>query len=473
MANMKLYNTLTRKVEEFKPLKGNKVGMYICGPTVYDYAHIGHARVYVNSDVLTRALRWVDYEVKTVMNITDVGHLTGDNLGDADTGEDKVEKQAKKQKKTAKEIAEFYTKDFWQMAEMMNIQKPEVICVATEYIKQMVELVKKLEKKGFTYKTSDGIYFDTSKFPNYGQLARLDVKGLREGIRVKKKVEKKNPTDFALWKFSPKEEKRQMEWPSPWGVGFPGWHIECSAMSMAHLGESLDIHTGGEDHIAVHHSNEIAQSEAVTGKQFVKYWFHSRFLKVEGEKMSKSLKNFIRVADVEKKGYEPLVLRYLFLTGHYRTSMNFTFKALKAAQEAYNKLRSMVGEWQAVKGRTGLSEDKLAKVQELSAKFRAMVEEDLAMPQALAVVWEMVKSNIPEQDKWELIVDWDQVLGLGLAEVRKEKLTIPAEVKQLAEERKKLRQEKKWQGSDEVRRKIEARGFIIEDKAGGYSLKKK
>jgi len=244
-------------------------------------------------------------------------------------------------------------------------------------------------------------------------------------------------------------------------------------MSMAHLGESLDIHTGGEDHIAVHHSNEIAQSEAVTGKQFVKYWFHSRFLKVEGEKMSKSLKNFIRVADVEKKGYEPLVLRYLFLTGHYRTSMNFTFKALKAAQEAYNKLRSMVGEWQAVKARTSLSEDKLAKVQGLSVKFRAMVEEDLAMPQALAVVWEMVKSNIPEQDKWELIVDWDQVLGLGLAEVKKEKLTIPAEVKQLAEERKKLRQEKKWQKSDEVRRKIEARGFIIEDKAGGYSLKKK
>jgi cysteinyl-tRNA synthetase len=466
---MKLYNTLTRKVEEFKPLEGNKVGIYICGPTVYDYAHIGHARTYVNSDVLVRVLRWLDYEVKVVMNITDVGHLTDD----ADMGEDKLEKAAKEEKKTAREIAEFYTRDFWQMVEMMGVKKPETVCKATEYIKEMIELIKKLEDKGMTYKTSDGIYFDTSKFKDYGQLAKLDVKGLKEGIRVEKNPEKKNPIDFALWKFSPKDEQRQMEWPSPWGTGFPGWHIECSAMSMKHLGESFEIHTGGEDHITIHHPNEIAQSEAVTGKPFVKYWFHSRFIKVEGEKMSKSLGNFIRVVDLKKKGYEPLALRYLYLTSHYRTTMNFTEKSLKAAVETYSKLRSMVSEWQRAKARTKLSEEKLKKVQELSAKFKTAVENDLAMPEALAVMWQMVKSNIPEQDKWELISDWDQVLGLGLSQIKKEKLVIPTEVKELVAKREKLRQEKKWEETDRLRQEIEAKGFMVEDTEVGSVVKQK
>jgi len=465
---MRLYNTLARKVEEFKPLKANKVGIYICGPTVYDYAHIGHARTYVNSDVLVRVLRWLDYGVKAVMNITDVGHLTSD----ADTGEDKVEKQAKKQRKTAVEIAQLYTQDFWQMAKMMNIQKPDVVCVATEYIKPMIELIKKLEEKGFTYKTSDGIYFDTSKFKDYGKLARLDIKGLKEGMRVEKNPEKKNPTDFALWKFSPKEEQRQMEWDSPWGKGFPGWHIECSAMSMQHLGESFEIHTGGEDHITVHHPNEIAQSEAVTGKQFVKYWFHSRFIKVDGQKMSKSLGNFIRVSDLKKKGHDPLALRYLYLTGHYRTTMNFTKKGLKAAEEAYMKLKSMVGEWQGVKARTKLSEEKLTKVQEFSSKFRTAVENDLAMPEAIAVVWQMAKSNIPEQDKLELIADWDQVLGLGLDKVKKEAVVISSTVKELVDKREQLRKEKKWAEADKLRRQIETRGFQVKDTSRGPLVKR-
>jgi len=469
---MKLYNTLTREIEEFKPLEENKVGIYICGPTVYDYAHIGHARTYVNSDVLVRALRWLDFEVKVVMNITDVGHLTDD----ADMGEDKLEKAALKEKKTAKEIAEFYTKDFWQMIEMMGVQKPDVVCKATEYIKEMIELVKKLEEKGVSYKTSDGIYFDTSKFKDYGRLGRLDVKGLQEGARVKKNPEKKNPTDFALWKFSLKDEKRQMEWQSPWGVGFPGWHIECSAMSMKHLGESFEIHTGGEDHITIHHPNEIAQSEAVTGKRFVKYWFHSRFIKVEGKKMSKSLGNFTRVVDLKKKGYDPLALRYLYLTSHYRTTMNFTEKGLQAAAETYRKLKLMVGEWQGVKTRTSLSEEKLKKVQEFSSKFKAAVENDLAMPEAIAVMWQMVKSNIPEQDKWELISDWDQVLGLGLSQVKKEKLVISTEVKELMDKREKLRQEKKWDETDKLRQEIEAslpEGLVIEDTASGTVIKPK
>jgi cysteinyl-tRNA synthetase len=466
---LKLYNTLSRKIEEFKPINPPKVGMYICGPTVYDYAHIGHARTYTNSDVLVRALRWLDYEVKVVMNITDMGHLTSD----ADTGEDKLEKQARKEKRTAREVAEFYSQDFWQMAEQLNIIRPDVVCKATEHIKDMIELVKKLEKKGFSYRTAVGIYFDTAKLKDYGKLARLDAAGLQEGARVAKRAGKRRATDFALWKFSPKDVKRQMEWDSPWGIGFPGWHIECSAMSMKYLGESFDIHTGGVDHIPVHHSNEIAQSEAASGKRFVKYWFHSGFLMVEGEKMSKSLANFYRMEDVIKKGYQPLALRYLFLTSHYRTTMNFTWKALAAAAEAYSKLRSLAAAWQGKKGRTMLSEEKLAQVQRYMFRFREAVENDLAMPEALAVMWEMVKSNIPEQDKWELMVDWDQVLGLGLAEAKAVKIEIPADVQELAKKREAFRKEKRWEEADEIRKEIEEKGWLVQDVPTGTKIKKK
>ena len=453
---MKLYNTLSRKIEEFVPINPPKVGMYICGPTVYDYAHIGHSRTYINSDILIRVLRWLGFRVKSVMNITDVGHLTSD----ADEGEDKMEKKAKTENKNILEIAKFYTDDFWQMEQELNIIRPEIVTPATQYIEAMIELIKKLEKKGFTYKTADGIYFDSSKFPDYGRLARLDIEGLKAGWRVEKRA-KKNPTDFALWKLSPPAggEKRQMEWPSPWGVGFPGWHIECSTMSMKHLGESLDIHTGGVDHIPVHHTNEIAQSEAATGKQFVKYWFHSGFLMVEGEKMSKSLGNFIRLQDLIDQGYEPMSLRYLFLTSHYRTTVNFTWEALKASQEAYRKLKAIVAGWQGEKERTILSEEKLAKLQGLSLKFREAVENDLNLPQALAVVWEMAKSNIPGRDKLELITDWEQILGLDLLKIKK----IPEEIIQLIKQREELRKQKKWEEADELRKKIEKKGFKVKD----------
>jgi len=453
---MKLYNTLSRKIEEFVPINPPKVGMYICGPTVYDYAHIGHSRTYINSDILIRVLRWLGFRVKSVMNITDVGHLTSD----ADEGEDKMEKKAKTENKNILEIAKFYTDDFWQMEQQLNIIRPDIITPATQYIEAMIELIKKLEKKGFTYKTADGIYFDSSKFPDYGRLARLDIEGLKAGWRVEKRA-KKNPTDFALWKLSPPAggEKRQMEWPSPWGVGFPGWHIECSTMSMKHLGESLDIHTGGVDHIPVHHTNEIAQSEAATGKQFVKYWFHSGFLMVEGEKMSKSLGNFIRLQDLIDQGYEPMSLRYLFLTSHYRTTVNFTWEALKASQEAYRKLKAIVAGWQGEKERTILSEEKLAKLQGLSLKFREAVENDLNLPQALAVVWEMAKSNIPGRDKLELITDWEQILGLDLLKIKK----IPEEIIQLIKQREELRKQKKWEEADELRKKIEKKGFKVKD----------
>jgi len=447
---MKLYNTLSRKIEEFKPINPPEVGMYICGPTVYDYSHIGHSRTYVNSDVLIRVLRWLNFQVKSVMNITDVGHLTSN----ADEGEDKMEKKAKTESKSILDIAKFYSADFWQMERKLNIIRPDIVTPATEYIQEMTELVKKLEQKGFTYQTKDGVYFDTGKLKDYGKLARLDIKGLREGWRVEKR-EKKNPTDFALWKFSKKDEKRQMEWSSPWGIGFPGWHIECSAMSMKHLGESFDIHTGGVDHIPVHHTNEIVQSEAATGKQFVKYWFHSGFLMVEDEKMSKSLGNFIRLQDLIDQGYEPMSLRYLFLTSHYRTTMNFTYVALKASQEAYRKLKSIVAGWQGDKSRAN-------KTSNLVFKFREAVENDLNLPQALAVVWEMAKSNIPSMDKLELITDWEQILGLDLLKPI-QLIKVPEEVKKLIKNREALRKKEMWAEADAMRKEIEKKGFKVSD----------
>ncbi|PJC66004.1 cysteine--tRNA ligase [Candidatus Beckwithbacteria bacterium CG_4_9_14_0_2_um_filter_47_11] len=458
---MKLYNTLSRQVEEFAPIKPPRVGIYICGPTVYDFAHLGHSRTYINSDVLVRALKWLDWEPYVVMNITDVGHLTSQ----ADTGEDKLEKQAKKEAKPILEIAKFYTEDFFKMREQLNILMPDKITPATQYIPEMIELVKILEQKGLTYKTSDGVYFNTSKFKDYGQLARLDLAGMKEGWRVDKNPEKKHPADFALWKFADPEEHRQLEWDSPWGKhSFPGWHIECSAMSLKYLGPTLDIHTGGVDHIAIHHTNEIAQSEAATGKPFVKYWFHSNFLDVSGEKMSKSLGNYIRPDDLIKKGYDPLALRYLFLTGHYRTKMNFTYAALDAAVEAYTKLKSMVADWQGKRQRTQLSPEKLDKLQGLSLQFKTAVEADLNLPQALAAVWQMAKSNIPEQDKWELINDWDLVLGLGLGQISSPKSQIPNNIKILINQRENLRKNKQWAEADKLRRQIVEKGYKIEDK---------
>ncbi len=464
---MKLYNTLSRIIEDFQPINPPKVGMYICGPTVYDYAHIGHSRTYVNSDVLVRVLKWLDYEPFVVMNITDVGHLTLDSS----TGEDKMEKQAKKESKPILEIAKFYTEDFWQMTTALNILKPDKVTPATQHIPEMIELVKKLEAKGFTYKTSDGIYFDTSKLKDYGKLAQLDLEGMKEGWRVDKNPQKKNPADFALWKFAAPGEKRQLEWDSPWGAhSFPGWHIECSAMSMKYLGETFDIHTGGVDHIPIHHTNEIAQAEAATGKPFVKYWFHSNHLMVNGEKMSKSLGNFIRLSDLVKQGYDSLALRYLFLTAHYRTKMNYTDAAMKAASEAYSRLRSIVADWSGKKERTQLSPEKLKKVQAFSQKFRDAVETDLNMPLAVATVWEMAKSNIPEQDKWELIGDWDRVLGLDLLKVTP-KTEVPQEIKDLVKQREDFRKTQKWSEADKLRQELEQKGYLIEDKPEGTIIK--
>ncbi|MBU0619109.1 cysteine--tRNA ligase [Patescibacteria group bacterium] len=467
---MKLYNSLTKKIEQLQPINPPKVTMYTCGPTVYDYAHIGNFRTYILSDILQRSLTFLGYQVKAVMNITDVGHL----VSDADEGEDKLEKGARREHKTAWEIAAKYTEIFKADAQKLNIQLPEILCKATDYINEQIELIKTLEQKGYTYKTSDGLYFNTSKFANYAQLAQLDAAGLKEGARVAKNPEKKQLTDFALWKFSPSPpaggKSRDMEWDSPWGKGFPGWHVECSAMAMKHLGDTLDIHVGGVDLKPVHHTNEIAQSEAATGKPFVKYWVHGEFILADGKKMSKSKANFYNLADIEVKGFKPLSLRYLYLNAHYRTHANFTWPALMAAEKAYKKLLDyMAG---LAKSRSALTQEHLNKIDGFSQQFRDLIADDLKMPEALALVWQVVKSNIPNQDKRDLLLDCDQVLGLNLAAgLMSEKAVVPSEVRQLVDERETARQQKDWFKSDQLRRKITQLGWQVEDTSAGPKLK--
>jgi len=462
---MQLFNSLTRRQEEFTPLKPPRVGIYTCGPTVYDYIHIGNFRTYFLSDILVRTLKYLGYQPTHVMNITDVGHLTSD----ADTGQDKLEKGAQREGKTAWDIAQKYEATFWQDYDKLNLILPDVSCRATDHISEQIALVKTLEQKGFTYKISDGIYFDTSKFPDYGQLSTLDR--IKPGARVETNPEKKQPQDFALWKFSPQDKKRDMEWDSPWGRGFPGWHIECSAMSMKYLGESFDIHVGGEDLKSTHHPNEIAQSEAATNKPFVKYFLHGAFLLIDGGRMGKSLGNTYTVSYLEQKGFDPLALRYLYLTGHYRDPLNFTWDSLKSAQTALNNLRQLINQWQSPQDspRTTLSPEKIDKADYFTAQFRTSLEDDLSLPQALATVHSAAKSNLPPQDKRDLLFDFDEVLGLKLkAQVP---LSPPKEIADLAQKRETLRQKDKWQEADKLRQQIAAAGWQVEDTPQGPQLK--
>lgn len=461
---LRLYNTLTRTIEDFTPLTDSIVTYYSCGPTVYDFAHLGHARTYIFADILERVLEWNGYKVKRVMNITDVGHLTSDS----DTGEDKMEKGAKKEGRTVWEIAKFYTEDFFVMAEKLNIKKPEIITPATKYIKEMIDLIFILEKKGFTYTIADGVYFDTKKLPDYGKLTgknRLEFeKGLKGGARVELVSGKKNITDFALWKLTPAGMIRQMEWDAPWGVGFPGWHVECSAMSMKVLGETLDIHTGGVDHIPIHHTNEIAQSEAATGKPFVRFWLHGEHLLVDGEKMSKSLGNFFRVKNIEEKGFSPLALRYLFLTASYRAQMNFTWKSLEGAQTALNNLYDIIRNLKAkgAKETNTLS----SNAQKTGESFNTAVSSDLNMPQAVAIVWDVIKSDLRSEEKLHLLFSFDRVLGLGFDRVETIHRIIPDEIKILAKKREEARREKNFAKADLLRMQIEQKGYILRDSNG-------
>lgn len=445
--------------------------MYTCGPTVYSFAHIGNFRTYTTADLLVRALKYNGYGVKYIMNLTDVGHLTGDNLGDADTGEDRMEKAAAKEGKTAWEVAEFYTETFLKDYDLLGLTKPERFAKATDHIKEQIELVRRLEEKGFTYTTTDGIYFDTSKFKDYGKLSDLDE--IKEGARVEVNEEKKNPRDFALWKFSPTTAsglKRDMEWNSPWGKGFPGWHIECSAMGMKYLGESFDIHAGGVDLKQTHHPNEIAQAEAVTGKNFVNYWVHSAFILVQGERMSKSLGNNYRLYDLEKKGYHPMSLRYLYLQAHYRKELNFTFASLDASENALKKLLEDITTWDDPTAGSGLG------LVEYEQKFLKAINDDLNTPKALAIMWDMVKSDNPTGDKAKTLFKMDEVLGLNLEEnsqiLKKEYGIVPDEIKEMVYEREQHRRDKHFNLADQLRSKIEKLGYVIEDSEKGPKVRK-
>ena len=462
METLQLYNTLTRKKQTFKPIKNGEVGFYSCGPTVYWYQHIGNLRTYIFNDTLKRVLQYNGFKVKHIMNVTDVGHLTSDQ----DTGEDKMEKAAKKEHKTAKEISEYYLKVFQEDLKKLNILFPDKWPKATEHIKEQIELITKLEKKGYTYKTSDGVYFNSKKFKSYGKLAKLKIEGLKAGSRVEL-GEKKSKTDFALWKFSSPDEKRQQEWPSPWGTGYPGWHIECSAMSSKYLGQPFDIHTGGEDHIPIHHTNEIAQSEVAIGKKFVNYWLHGAFLLFKGEKVSKSKGGLYTISELQELGYDPLAYRYLCLQTHYRKPLNFTLENLDAAKVAFERLKRKIVE---LKSQTHKGKDLSKSYEE---HFLKAINSDLNIPLALQTTLKMIDDfDFSSKLKLETLEKFDQVLGLGVKQMHEQEIKIPSDVKQLLDKREAARRRKDFAEADSLREIIKERGFLIEDSPKGPLLRK-
>ena len=459
------YNTLTRKKDVFKSIKKKQVGLYSCGPTVYWDPTIGNWRTYLFVDSLRRVLEFNGYAVTHVMNVTDVGHL----VGDGDEGEDKMEKAALREHKSAQEIADYYLNVFKADMEKLHVLSPTVWCKATEHIKEQIALIQKLKKKGYAYKTSDGIYFNSAKFKRYGKLARLNVTGLQEGKRVAA-AEKKHKTDLALWKFSTEVGVRQQEWDSPWGVGYPGWHIECSAMSMKYLSAHFDIHTGGEDHIPVHHTNEIAQSEAATGKKFVNYWLHGAFLTFNGEKVSKSKGGLYTISELEALGYKPEHYRYVCLQTHYRKPLDFSLASLDAAKNAFERLSTR---YMAIRAdATGERSKKLTLNEQVDyRRFVDAINDDMNMPIALSVLWAVVDSkHLSNYEKLTLIDAFDKVLGLGLAEHTEE--AIPAEVVELVEKREHARVAKNWKLADRLREDIHTLGYVVEDTSGKTVIRK-
>ena len=462
---LSLYNTKSRSKEPFVPLTPPLVTMYNCGPTVYDYAHIGNLRGYVNADIIRRILEYNNFEVKQIINITDVGHL----VDDAEDGEDKIEKGAEREKKSVEEIIEFYSNAFYDDLSALGINPSRIYHFprATEHIAEQVELIKVLEEKGYTYTTRDGVYFDTSKYPEYGNFARLDMQHLQEGARVQSNPEKKNPADFALWKFSG-DTKRLQEWDSPWGCGFPGWHIECSAMAMKYLGETIDIHTGGIDHVPVHHTNEIAQSVCATGREFARYWVHHEFLQMGTEKMAKSTKEFIRLETLINKGYSPFDYRYLLLQAHYRTSLSFSYESLDASKKARTRL---------VRQYTELEGDDSALLDEgYKEKFLEFLNDDVNTPEALALMWKLLKDDqVTSERKKATLAFVDALLGLGLHEDPEDKKSeeVPAEIVMLAEERQKEKEKQEYEKADSLRDEIARRGYLIKDTKEGFVIELK
>lgn len=490
-----LYNSLSRKKEIFKPVKDKKVRMYTCGPTVYAYAHLGNLRTYLAEDLLKRALIFNGYQVKQVMNITDVGHL----VSDADSGEDKIELAAKKEKKTSFEIADFYTEYFFSALKKLNIIFPEITAKATDHIKDYINYIKLLEEKGFTYFTSDGIYFDTSKLKDYGKLTGQSFKdlskNLKAGARIEFSSEKKNITDFALWKFSPQNVKREMEWDSPWGKGFPGWHIECAVISLKYLGncfqngkfypekfETIDIHCGGIDHIPIHHTNEIAEVESLTKKPMARFWFHVNFLVLKETRMGKSEGNALLIEDIEKNTFSPLAFRYLSLTTHYRMPLEFSFESLKGAEnslrEIYNFIENCLWEKKFLKNK----QNKAFSLKKYSKDFEEAINNDLNTPQALSVLWNLISrynkvkkdqkkiSQLSPSAVYQLLLSFDKVLGLDFKKIKLPK--IKKEVQSMVKERENLRKQKKWQAADNYREKIKEKGYLVEDTIFGPRVTK-
>ncbi len=463
------YNTLTRKKEEFHSIDENRVRMYSCGPTVYSYAHIGNFRTYIFMDTLRRVLKYNGYDLKHVMNITDVGHLESD----ADEGEDKMEKAARKEKKDPYEIANYYTEIFLKDMEKLNIDKPEIITKATENISQMIDYVKEIIKNGYAYETSKGIYFDISKLDKYPVLSNRKLDDQIAGARVDVDPEKKNPYDFALWIKAP--ENHIMKWESPWGLSYPGWHLECSTMGRRFLGEEFDIHTGGVDHIPTHHENEIAQSKGATGKIPAHVWMHCEYLQVDGGKMSKSLGNTYTISQLQEKGISPLAFKLFCFTAHYRNKLNFTFEGAYGAQKALERLYDSY-----IKNANGVDDVDENTIKEYDERFLAYINDDMNMPGAMSVVWDIARNTKKSTKFADLLLKFDEVLGLDMKNAEKylvkfkqnDSEELPAEIKKLVEERKNARAEKNWAKSDEIRDKIISLGYSIKDTKDGIIVKK-
>ena len=460
---LRVYNTLTRKKEELVPIKPGHISMYTCGPTVYKYATIGNLRAYIFMDELRRVLEYDGMKVKSVMNITDVGHL----VSDGDDGEDKMEKSAHETGKTPLEIAATITAQFFKDTDALNIKRPTICPKATDNIPEMIAIVQALLDKGYAYETEDGIYFSVEKFPSYGKLSGINLEEQRHGARVEVNSFKRHPIDFALWKKA--QPNHLQQWDSPWGRSFPGWHIECTAMGVKYLGERFDIHTGGVDHIPIHHENEIAQGECWLGHQIVNYWMHNEFMLINGGKMSKSLGNNYLLSDLQDKGYAPVVFRYFCLNVQYRQKINFTWDALDAAKTAYSKLCA-----QLLAHKNSQATTDKAVLDDFARKFEDAINDDLNIPLALGVLWTMMK--LPKsRDVYELALKFDKVLGLDIDKVKEEKteIDVPADVVALAEQRLAARKEKNWAESDRLRNEIAERGYAIKDTATGYEISKK
>ncbi len=453
------YNTLTKSKDKFEPINKEEVRMYSCGPTVYKDASIGNMRTYIMNDLIRRVLKYNGYKIKHTMNITDVGHL----VSDADEGEDKMLKSAREMQKTPYEIAKYYTILFMDDLEKLNVETPEVVCKATDHIEDMIKYVQKLLENGYAYETSTAIYFDVSKLDEYGILSGIKLEDQKAGARVNVDTEKRNPYDFALWiKAKP---NHIMKWESPWGLSYPGWHIECSAMGQKYLGEQFDIHTGGIDLIPTHHENEIAQSKGACGKIPAKYWIHGEYLLINGGKMSKSLNNVYLLKDITQKGYDPLTYRLFTYSSSYRTKLNFTWEGIEASQKALEKLRA--GYQKHLEGNEDILDEEISKYEE---NFHKAINDDLNMPLAMSVVWDVVKNPKKSKKLAKLLDKFDTVLALSLDKKSENQEKIPEEVLKLAEERLKARQEKNWAESDRLRNEILALGYSIKDSKEGYEL---